>query len=395
MSDNVLQEYPDTEQCYHRLNLRSEESIEPDCTDVLPEHVAFFKNLQTSVKQAFETMRLPQREDPWKRARKGRLTGSVFGAAVGHNPYQTTNKLLKELLWSEFKGNAATEYGTEMEQVANKLYEEFKRKQRAALKMSTNGFRVEYPGLMLSIEHPFLATSPDGIVYEDGHRGLLEIKAPFGFNGNKKVFYNGIPPYYFDQIQGIMGLHGLEWCDFVTFTPLRISIERFAFDQVYFFSFLLPQLRNFYIHKYMPALVHQEKGLLKQGEINPVVEVKVDSKDMEDLMAKYGVNPFDAKPTTTRKRKSPSSEINVVQSAFIMKKKKTESIMQSTTKSTMDSNIDTKIDTNLKIDPKPQPQTMVPARLDHHVIATVKPMSLNLTSVSFPFIMKRQKITDC
>jgi len=65
------------------------------------------------------TTQQPQQRTPeWFKQRKGRITGSVVGAALGVNPYMTPDALIRRLvrLWhgaeSEFNGNIATEYGT-------------------------------------------------------------------------------------------------------------------------------------------------------------------------------------------------------------------------------------------------------------------------------------------
>ena len=65
-----------------------------------------------------------QRTPEWFKQRKGRITGSVVGAALGVNPYMTPDALIRRLvrLWhgaeSEFNGNIATEYGTLHEPIA-------------------------------------------------------------------------------------------------------------------------------------------------------------------------------------------------------------------------------------------------------------------------------------
>ena len=231
----------------------------------------------------------------WLGHRKGRLTGSTFGAAAGHNKYKSPKGLLKDLLWRTFKGNRATRWGTDHEPVACDAYMQFKKKQlapqlRAALRKEYAGifvdnivsmlldvyagediFHVDFPGLMVVKDHPWVGTSPDGIVYELGVKGLLEIKCPF-----RKTLYGKIPPYYFDQIQGIMGFQRLPWCDFAVWTPDELEVVRYPFDKEYFEGTLRPALETFYMKEYLPRLIKKERGLLKFGEINEVVELDID-----------------------------------------------------------------------------------------------------------------------
>jgi hypothetical protein len=76
----------------------------------------------------------------------------------------------------------------------------------------------------------WLAVSPDGHVRGlagSPGEGVLEIKCPFS-----KRLYDGIPEYYSDQVQGLMGVLGVAWADFCVWTPTDISIQRVNFDKV-------------------------------------------------------------------------------------------------------------------------------------------------------------------
>lgn len=62
-----------------------------------------------------------QRTPEWYSARKGRITGSNAGAALGLNKYKTQADLIRQMVReyhdapSEFTGNEATDYGTQHE----------------------------------------------------------------------------------------------------------------------------------------------------------------------------------------------------------------------------------------------------------------------------------------
>jgi len=56
---------------------------------------------------------------------------------------------------------------------------------------------------------------------------------------------------YYDPFQGLMGLSGAKWCDFIVYTSKGMSVERIKFDQdhwdtlsgnlcEYYFKYFLP-----------------------------------------------------------------------------------------------------------------------------------------------------------
>ncbi len=83
---------------------------------------------------------------------------------------------VQSLLYSNFKGNKATHYGTAKEQETRQEYITYQQR---------NGhpdLSVETCGLFISLTTPWLAASPDGTVYDpkDASQvlGLVEIKNP-------------------------------------------------------------------------------------------------------------------------------------------------------------------------------------------------------------------------
>ena len=247
---------------------------------------AFVAGLAVSDAQITAISKLAQGTDEWLASRVGRMTTSNWGAAAGHNKYDPHGEeLLKRMLGlSAFKGNAATRYGSEHEDVAAELYTLTAQARvlmndwssiaedvtvadyEAAGAMAGAGasmgadpadYRVEYPGLCVWGEHPWAGGSPDGIIHTaSGEVGLLEIKCPF-----RKLLYGDIPHYYYDQIQGTMGILGLPWCDFVVYTPTKTSVQRFDFDAAYFEGELYPAVHDFYWNRYLPAQILANRGL--------------------------------------------------------------------------------------------------------------------------------------
>lgn len=221
----------------------------------------WLNRLHVTPEQADEIRLYEQGSDAWLKSRVGRLTASNFGAASGVNKYTSPKQLLKQMLWGEFKGNAATRYGSEHEDIARNEYIQVKQ---------ANGVNLTVleTGLVINPARPWMGNSPDGLIditHADGsvERGLLEIKCPY-----RQQFYSPdpVPTYYYAQIQGTMGNLQLPWCDFVVWTPTGIQITRVPFDAPYWEQRLLPALTTFYFDMYVPLAVAKENGELEEGQ---------------------------------------------------------------------------------------------------------------------------------
>jgi putative phage-type endonuclease len=219
--------------------------------------------LNPSTGENYQTLK--QGSVDWLAARKFRLTASNFGTAVGHNRWKSPEELIEEMLFGKFKGNDATRWGNDREAIARNLYILKKWSGLSLEKGSPDSihFHVQESGLHILDQQPWFAASPDGIVHESGQLGLLEIKCPFSLK-----LYPQIPPYYQDQIQGIMGILGCQWCDFVVWTPSKMSIKRIMFDKCYWEESLLPNLSNFYMNQFVPRYVEFMKERQKTGARN-------------------------------------------------------------------------------------------------------------------------------
>ncbi len=190
---------------------------------------------------------MEQRSQEWFDARKGKLTGSNIGAALGINPWKTPDDLIRSMVReyhlaeSEFTGNIATEHGNMHEPLAQMDY------------TVKTGNAVEECGFFVHPEHEWLGASPDGLVDDDG---LLEIKAPFGLRNKKGadlVFKTPEQqPHYLAQMQIEMACAGRDWCDFYQWTKHGDSIYRVYVDPQWFAA-VLPELCEFY-NRYLSEL---------------------------------------------------------------------------------------------------------------------------------------------
>lgn len=179
---------------------------------------------------------MEQRSPEWFAARKGRLTGSMVGAALGLAPYQSEDDCFRALVRSmhgmpdEFEGNIATEYGNNNEDNARRAYE-----------MET-GNTVEPAPFVSHAE--WFGASPDGFIGDDG---LLEIKCPFGKRKDEKPVFDSLEdqPHYYAQVQVQLFVTGRDWCDFFQWAANGYALERVKYDAAWL-NENLPKLRAFW-----------------------------------------------------------------------------------------------------------------------------------------------------
>lgn len=121
-------------------------------------------------------------------------------------------------------------------------------------------------GLLISIDHPYLAASPDGLVCS---LTVLEAKCPYSIRNelitannldylemanNKIALKKSSNHYYQVQTQMYVVTVGRQFCDFIIWTKkdfLFISVER-NYDLI--IKVILPKVRNFYENHMVPAL---------------------------------------------------------------------------------------------------------------------------------------------
>ena len=259
-------------------------------------------NLYITAEQALAIRNAEQRSQAWLDARKFRITGSTFGSITGHNKYQTKAQLLKELLWGMFKGNAATRFGTFYEPEACKAYETMECKKWGQRYKQVNGvsmpaempFYVEHTGLIINPETPYIGVSPDGIAHNVLDHNmqpmtvLLEIKCPAtGIpydqqDAYKKVLYEGvpmgIPPQYYDQIQGLMHFLSLPAADFCVYVgagtdQAKAHVVRYPYDETYCKTVIVPAIDKFFFEEYVPAILLKQAGRLDEGETEESIHV--------------------------------------------------------------------------------------------------------------------------
>ena len=179
------------------------------------------------------------------------------------------NKKVQQLLYTTFKGNRATIYGSEKEEMTRQKY--------ITLQRLTNhpDLTVKDCGLFVSEQNNWLAATPDGIVHDPSDKenpsGLLEIKNPFAVKDKHLTDACNMSSFcleedkdnhayklkrqhnYYYQIQCQLYCVNTHWCDLVVRTNKDIHVERIYRDEqwwagqleklkIFYFSALLPEL---------------------------------------------------------------------------------------------------------------------------------------------------------
>jgi len=209
-------------------------------------------------KQLEENSRGQSTSELWKAERRKRVTASNFGKICKMRATTSSQKTVVSLLYSEFKGTAATRYGIEHEGAAIAELQEL------------IGMAVEECGLFVDQEYPFLAASPDGTI---GEHGLVEIKCPANaktytpaeaarnnkitsctVDENGDIHLKKNHNYYY-QVQGQLHITRKRFCLFVLWTPKGISVEKIVKDDQFWKEKMETQLVTFFTECLLPELV--------------------------------------------------------------------------------------------------------------------------------------------
>ena len=186
--------------------------------------------------------------------REGRLTGSVFSAAMGINPYMSRQKLYRQLkgIDPKFEGNDATAYGNANEHNAVDAYEA-----EIGVICSATG---DNQAFIIDFENDWLGVTCDGFVNQVR---LVEFKCPFG------DMYREAPPHYVAQAMGQMAVTGFTECDLVAWSPDELKIWRIQFSLEYW-DVQLQLLKDFW--KYMQDDIEPKR---RKKPVMPGVEIEL------------------------------------------------------------------------------------------------------------------------
>ena len=204
----------------------------------------------------------------WYHYRQGLLTASNFHTITHMRDSTDPTKFMRYLLTpkSTFSNNLppALEWGRSREEIARKLF--------LAKHRSLHGnVRFEEMGLVVDAESYFLGASPDGKVHcQVCGVFLIEIKCPYAHRhvsshvaalSKKCILHEGelsLDPQsiYYAQIQGQMGVCGIERSRLVVYTTKDITIVDVPFDLEYWKSAKQTLAKFYYQHFGEATLQH-------------------------------------------------------------------------------------------------------------------------------------------
>ena len=204
----------------------------------------------------------------WKAERKFRFTASNFGLIRDRKRHH--ENLVKNLLNPKPFTSRYTNHGLKYEAIALEHYQKYMLSIHKPVKVLKSG-------LVISLDAPYLGASPDGKVIDPGCSepfGLSEVKCPetkylvtpLDACSDSSFFLeevNGQPKLkrthkYYVQVQGLMGVTGATWCDFVVYTSKGMSIERIPFD-VQFWNSLKATLKLYYFKHFLAAAAREPR----------------------------------------------------------------------------------------------------------------------------------------
>ena len=194
----------------------------------------------------------------WLAHRQEMLTSSHFGDVCRMRPTTSCATMIKNILYPPIIDTAAMKYGRDQEEVARK---------ELAAKLN---IEIKLCGLFIDKENPYLGTSPDGLIDEDG---LVEIKCPLSAEhltaeeaieklpGLKSIFNKRNPVCinrnhkFFYQIQGQLNITQRQYCKFAVWTPKSMKIVHVVKDNAFWETKMLPFLTRFYYECMLPEIV--------------------------------------------------------------------------------------------------------------------------------------------
>lgn len=163
-----------------------------------------------------------QKTEGWYNQRKGKLTSSDAGTALGLNPYQSVADLFfkKCGIGGDFVGSEAMNHGNKFESEAIDKYSELMNKTNYEFGLieytSVDPVRTKH--YVDKFETSFLAGSPDGIAIDNDDAEdlvMLEVKCPF----RRKIIPGKCPEYYYPQIQLNLLILDLKLADYIEYLP--------------------------------------------------------------------------------------------------------------------------------------------------------------------------------
>jgi putative phage-type endonuclease len=288
---------PDSHAEYEQAELRDPPDGPPEELDPLPwssrapkekreaalascnHPLEFFKKVICKSKEECEKETLfPQKSVGWLNARSSAITGSDFSSVVCRNPYKSSKKFLAEKVGKPHDhkedkfSKKFMQWGVDHEIHADEAFRE------SVLNVfCMSPYLIEYPAMFKHVDAQWIAASPDGVLTyhdEDGaiRVELLEYKAPAYARHSSTYPYEkhegGIPPQYYDQVQGTMWLmrnydvypngRSVQGTYFVVWQPHALSVVYIPYAEEYA-THLTSSVKKFYLESFLPECINELK----------------------------------------------------------------------------------------------------------------------------------------
>ena len=238
----------------------------------------FLKSIQVTDGEAIKIEEQTKEQSEsglWHRQRHIRLTTSKFGEVMSRKSTTPVAPLVKNILYTTFRGNEATKYGLDSEEETRVKYIEYQHAHGKEVSVEGAGFTIYK-------RNNCLGASCDGYVFDKDiqENGLVEYKnlhserkslimdivtnkevtkkwGSFCLRRKEKtskdlMLHRGHKYYY--QIQGQMNVSERPWCDFVLRTEIDLFVERIYRDEKLWSEQMLPKLTAFYTKALLPEL---------------------------------------------------------------------------------------------------------------------------------------------
>lgn len=261
-----------------------------------------------------------QKSTLWLWARTGRITGSTTAAAVGHQRGTPVCKAAYQSLWTKFKGNVASQWGSGKEVYATQCYvndllrivvTEFRKQRREGKVQKTKSFvfrgqtipvpdvnqdpvvEVRHYGLFIDPWNHHRGVSPDGVVFiNDVACGALEVKCAYA---DRFALYANIHPYYYDQIMCELYLCNrywptIRWLDFQVWAPDNFVVDTYTLNTDYFFHWYAPREIRYYFRLFLKAM-SEKMCFTAEQETKP--GVKPTDEHVRNVMKKQFAMPVE------------------------------------------------------------------------------------------------------
>lgn len=281
---------------------------------------------------------VPQKSKLWQQVRRGRITGSVTAACVGHNPNKSAVRMgidfsepnqkrqddsdlsadASPLTWGSGKEVYAQQvYVSDLQGIVTKEFrkqrlEHYRNVENKGKPMESFVFRnqtipignrsihrdplVELCSFsfLVDTQNHWRGVSPDGVVMINGVVvGCIEIKCPFA---KKKKLHSNTKTYYYDQMMNEIYMvrqywgNDVKWIDSINWSPDGFTVDTLPFDAQYFFSWYLPRELRFYFGLALPLAAQR----LRNQVIATAENEKVDLASLnESALQKRFINEMD------------------------------------------------------------------------------------------------------